>query len=189
VENMMYRLSDLSGKETRKIRATSVPDKPRTPGSRPHARIHAIFLPDNTTAHPPQSDKLHTSSDKNCHRTGGQLPPPTAHARPREEQSVSVLACCVPTAHARPREVDPTDPLPPIAHARAIAPKRDSWPPFPRDGAGRWNAGVARRRKSGDGDQSAFTRKSSAGMMGMTIWFGLPEPPSVAGLARIFSFQ
>jgi hypothetical protein len=74
VENMMYRLSDLSGKETGKIRATSVPAKPRTPDSRLYARIHAISLPDNTTTPPPQSDKLRVSSDKNCHITKSFLP-------------------------------------------------------------------------------------------------------------------
>jgi hypothetical protein len=82
VENMMNRLSDLSGKETGKIRATSVPAKPRTPNPRLYARIHAISLPDSTTAPPPQSDKLRASSNKNCHRTRKQLLPSIALNRP-----------------------------------------------------------------------------------------------------------
>jgi hypothetical protein len=73
VENMMNRLSDLSGKETEKIRATSVPTNPRTPNPRLYARIHATSLPNNTTTPPPQSDKLRASSDKNCHRTRNLL--------------------------------------------------------------------------------------------------------------------
>jgi hypothetical protein len=83
VENMMNRLSDLSGKEIEKVRATSVPTNPCTPDSRLHARIHAIPPPDNTPTPPPQSDKLRASSDKKCHRTKSQLPPPSTHARPR----------------------------------------------------------------------------------------------------------
>jgi hypothetical protein len=102
VENMMNRLSDLSGKETGKIRATSVPTNPRTPDSRTHTRIHAISLPDNTTAHPPQSDKLRTSSDKNCHRTRNQLSPPTIHALPRAF-TLADSSAIPPTTHTRPR--------------------------------------------------------------------------------------
>jgi hypothetical protein len=75
VENMMNRLSDLSGKEIEKVRATSVPTNSRTPDSRLYARIHAISLPDDTTTPSPQSDKLRASSDKNCHKTRSTFRP------------------------------------------------------------------------------------------------------------------
>jgi hypothetical protein len=104
VENMMNRLSDLSGKETGKIRATSVPAKPRTPNLRLHTRIHAIFLPDNTTTLPPQSDKLRAESDKKCHRTKSQFPPPTTHARPRDCPVVGHRGKRIPPFWRRPRK-------------------------------------------------------------------------------------